>query len=173
MECPVGEGDMDRARVEQIARNHKALAQSRAHDVPDGEAADAADGRRLEQLWKELERNAGEYCDVYNQAFGAVRIRSEFHGDTIVVRSEADQEHTLVLRRTLPSPGHPASIEAHRYHYTEPPLDLPVGVGRSSGTLNLTHHGEDTTAAEIVVELVSAFAEQLALADSNQGRQGG
>jgi hypothetical protein len=164
---------MDRARVEQIARNHRALAHSRAlHDIPDADAADAADGRRLEQLWKELERNAAEYCDVYNEAFGAARIRSEFHGDTIVVRSEADQEHTLVFRRTLPSHGHPANLEAHRYHYTEAPLDLPVGLARTSGTLNLTHHGEDVTAAELVVELVSAFAEQLALADGDKGSQG-
>jgi hypothetical protein len=164
---------MDRARVEQIARNHRALARSRAlGDVPDGEAADAVDGRRLEQLWKDLERNAAEYCDVYNQAFGAARIRSEFHGDTIVVRSEADQEHTLVLRRTLPSHGHPASVEAHRYHYSEAPVDLPIGLARTSGTLNLTYHGEDVTTAELVVELVSAFAEQLALADRDQGRQG-
>jgi hypothetical protein len=165
---------MDRARVEQIARNHRALAQSRAlHDIADGAAADAADGRRLEQLWKELERNATEYCDLYNQAFGAVRIRSEFHGDTIVVRSESDQEHTLVLRRTLPAHGHPASVEAHRYHYTEPPLDLPVSLARGGGTLQLIHHGEEANPAELVVELVSAFAEELALADSRRSEQGG
>jgi hypothetical protein len=160
---------MDRARVEQIARNHKALAQSRAlRDIPDGDAVDAADGRRLEQLWKGLERDATEYCDVYNRAFGAARIRSEFHGDTIVVRSEADPEHTLVFRRTQPSHGHPASVEAHRYHYTEQPLDLPVGLARTAGTLNLTHRGEEVTPAELVVELVTAFAEQLALADGDK-----
>ena len=54
----------------------------------------------------------------------------------------------------------------HRYHYPEHPLDLPVGFRQAVGnTLTLTYRDRDVTPADLVLELLSAFCEQIARAN--------
>lgn len=157
---------MDKNKVGQIARDHKELAEG--HDLrehPDTDAACREEARALDQLWQQIEHECAEYCAAYNEAFGAVRIRSEVHADTVVVRSQPDQQDTLVFRRTVPSRGHPGSFEAHRYHYPAHPVDLPVGLRPTSGALTLTHRDQDVTPGDLVLELLSTYTEQLARAE--------
>jgi hypothetical protein len=163
---------MDKGKVEQIARDHKELAQEsdlREHHNTD--TARSEEARALEQLWHQIERECAEYCASYNDAFGAVRIISDVHADTIVVRSQPDQQDTLVFRRTLPSDTHPGSIEAHRYHYPAQPVDLPVGLRQTArDTLTLTHRDQDVTSEDLVLGLLSTFTEELAWAGRRRSR---
>jgi hypothetical protein len=158
---------MDRSKVEQIARDHKELAQgSDLREHHDTDIARREEARALEKLWQQIERECADYCASYNNAFGAVRILSDVHADTIVVRSQPDQQDTLVFRRTLPSDAHPGRVEAHRYHSPAQPLDLPVSLRQTApDTLTLTHRDQDVTPEDLVLELLSTFTEQLARAE--------
>ena len=71
-----------------------------------------------------------------------------------------------MFRRTFPSHGHSGNLEVHRYHYPEQPVDLPVGLKRAPGnTLTITYRDHDVTPADLVLELLTGFTEQLARAD--------
>jgi hypothetical protein len=159
--------NMDRNKVEQLARNHKQLAQgSDLREHADTDAARNEEARAFEQLWQQIERECAEYCASYNDVFGAVRVHFEAHTDTVVIRSHPDQQDTLVFRRTLQSDAHLGRIEAHRYHYPAHPVDLPVSLRRTAhGALTLTHRDNDVTPEDLVLELLSTFSEQLARAD--------
>src|SRR5688572_28485677 len=116
---------MDKTKVKQIAREHREIAAGREdREHPDAATARLEEAQALEQLWHEIERQCADFCTAYNEAFEAPRISSELHGDTVVVRSLTDQQDTFVFRRTLASDTHPGTIEAHRYHYPAPPVDL-------------------------------------------------
>ena len=158
---------MDRGKVEQIARDHKELALgSDLREHRDTDIARGEEARALEKLWQQVERECAEYCASYNDAFGAVRILSDVHADTVVVRSQPDQQNTVVFRRTLPSDTHPGSVEAHHYHSPAHPVDLPVGLRQTArDTLTLTHRDQDVTPEDLVLELLSTFTEQLARAE--------
>src|SRR5262245_49177658 len=98
---------MDTARVEQLARDHRELSQRRdVRDQFDTEAARRAETKALEDLLHVISRECAEYCESYNKAFGDARVRSEAHGETVVIRSQLDQQDTIVFRRTLPTPDH-------------------------------------------------------------------
>jgi hypothetical protein len=158
---------MNKSRIEQLARDHKDLAEGRRlREQPDTDAARQAEIQALARLWDELERECAAYCDCYNQAFGAARLREERHPDTIVVRSQLQQEDTLVFRRALPSESHRANLEGHRYHYGAHPVDLPIAITHGdSGSLMLTYDGQDISAEELVLQVLGAFSEQLARAE--------
>jgi hypothetical protein len=161
---------MDTAKVEQLARNHKELAHGRDPlDQLDTEAARREETKALERLLHEIERECAEYCASYNEAYGGIRVRSEAHADTVVVRSQLGQQDTIVFRRSLPSHGHAGNLEVHRYHYPEHPVDLPVGVTRAAdGTLTLTYRDRSIALADLVLELLSVFSEQIARAERDR-----
>jgi hypothetical protein len=158
---------MDATRVGQLAREHKALAgHSDLRDQLDTEAARREEAKALEQLLHQLGLECAEYCAAYNEAFGSTRVRAEAHAETVIVRSQLDQQDTIVFRRTLPSPGHSGTLEVHRYHYPEHPVDVPVGLKRAPGnTLTITYRDHDVTPADLVLDLLTGFTEQLARAD--------
>ena len=67
---------MDKSKVEQIAREHKQLAQPRASLDPfETEAAREQEGKALNQLWQQIAHESSEYCEAYNEAFGSARLR--------------------------------------------------------------------------------------------------
>ena len=87
----------------------------------------------------------------------------EPHGDTIVIRSQLDQEDTLVFLRVAATHTQGGRIEARRYHYGEQPVHLPVDVRRTEARrLMLTLRGRDVAAAELVLDLLTTFSEHLA-----------
>jgi hypothetical protein len=161
---------MDKTKVEQIAREHRDIAARRDdREYPDTATARLEEAQALEQLWHEIEQQCADFCAAYNHAFGALRIRSELHGDTVVVRSLPDQQDTLVFSRIL-SPGtHRAGIEAHRYHYPAHPVDLPVGLRPTVGrALTLTYRDQHVTPEDLVLELLSTFTDELARAQRRE-----
>src|SRR5215218_6504105 len=94
------ETDMDRNKVEQLARDHKRLAEaSDLREHPGTDTARGEEARAFDQLWQQIERECAAYCAAYNEAFGGMRIHFEAHADTVVVRSHPDQQDTLVFRR--------------------------------------------------------------------------
>ena len=156
---------MDATRVGQLAREHKALAaRPELRDQPDTEAA-REEAQALVRLLNQLGLECAEYCAAYNEGFGSIRVRSEAHAETVIVRSQLDQQDTIVFRRTHASHGHSGNLEVHRYHYPEHPVDLPVGLRRSPGTLTITYRDRDVTPADLVLELLNTFTEQLARAE--------
>jgi hypothetical protein len=159
---------MDRNRVEQLARDHRELAQRRdRREELDTDAARREEAIALDQLLHQIERECTEYCASYNEAFGAPRVRSEPHAETVVVRSQLDQQDTVVFRRTHASHSHSGTIEVHRYHYPEQPVDLPVGLKRvGAGPLTLSYRDRTVTPAALVLEVLSTFTEQIARAES-------
>ena len=158
---------MDATRVGQLAREHKALAaRPELRDELDTEAARREDAKALERLLNQLGMECAEYCAAYNEGFGSTRVRSESHAETVIVRSELGQQDTIVFRRTHASHGDSGNLEVHRYHYPEHPVDLPVGLRRAPGnTLTITYRDQDVTPADLVLELLTAFTEQLARAE--------
>jgi hypothetical protein len=101
---------MDATRVGQLAREHKALAgHSDLRDQLDTEAARREEAKALEQLLHQLGLECAEYCAAYNEAFGSTRVRAEAHAETVIVRSQLDQQDTIVFRRTLPLHHRPAA----------------------------------------------------------------
>jgi hypothetical protein len=166
---------MNKDKVEQVAREHKLLAEPLEPPKHlDTHAAQVDEARALDQLWGQVERESAAYCASYNEAFGASRIWSEVHPNTVVVRAELGQQDTLVFCRTVPTPAHPGRVEAHRYHYPERPVDLAVGLRRTTaGTLTLTYLDQDKTPEDFVLELLSIFGEQLARAEARRERAAG
>ena len=155
---------MDASRVEQLARDHKALEnRTDLRDQLDTEAARREETKALDEFLHQIAVECEQYCTAYNQVFGTVRVRSEAHAETVVVRSQLDQQDTIVFRRTHPSHDHSGNIEVHRYHYPEQPVDLPVGLKRGAANrLTLTYRDQDLTPADLVLELLSTFSEQIA-----------
>ena len=163
---------MDREKVAQIAREQKDIAQGRhLRDAPDTEEARRQETHALERLWEQVVRESTEYCACYNDAYGIQRIRTEAHADTVVIRSLLDQEDTLVFRRTLPSSVQAGHVEVHRYQYPTRPVDLPVALKHTPEGLALTYRGQDIAPADLVLELLSRFTEQLARAEQRSTRQ--
>ena len=153
---------MDPAKVAQIARKHKELATSSGPDALLEEAARQEEAAALNGLFSEIEAECDAYCRSYNDAFGETRVRMEPHGDTIVIRSQLDQD-TLVFLRVAPSPTKGGRIEARRYHYGQQPVHLPVDVRRTEeGRLMVTLRGRDVAAADLVLDLLTTFSEHIA-----------
>jgi hypothetical protein len=154
---------MDVDRVDQIARQHKELATNGGPgtlletDIARGHEVEA-----LSRLFREIETECGAYCTSYNDAFGAIRVRSEAHGDTVVIRSQLDPQDTLAFHRVLASETQAGRLEAHRYHYRERPVHLPVDVRRTDKGLTLTLRGRSVAAAELVLDLLTTFTEHIA-----------
>jgi len=154
---------MDPAKVAQIARKNRELATSLGPDALLEEAARHEEAEALNGLFSELETECGAFCQSYNAAFGETRVRTEPHGDTIVIRSQLDQEDTLVFLRVAPSLTQGGRVEARRYHYGEQPVHLPVDVRRTeTRRLMLTLRGRDVAAAELALDLLTTFSEHLA-----------
>ena len=155
---------MDPAKVAQIARKHRALVASPGPGaLLEAEAARHEEAEALNGLFSEIETECDAYCLSYNDAFGETRVRTEPHSNTIVIRSQLDQEDTLVFQRVAPSHTHGGRIEARRYHYGEQPVHLPVDVRRTEERrLTLTLRGRDVAAAELVLDLLTTFSEHLA-----------
>ena len=154
---------MDPAKVAQIARKHKELATSSGPDALLEEAARQEEAEALNSLFSELETECNAFCRSYNDAFGETRVRTEPHGDTIVIRSQLDQQDTLVFLRVAPSHTQGGRIEARRYHYGEQPVHLPVDVRRTeTRRLMVTLRGHDVAAAELALDLLTTFSEHLA-----------
>jgi hypothetical protein len=166
---------MDASRVEQLARDHKALENRfDLRDQLDTEAARREESKALDAFLHQIAVECEQYCAAYNEAFGGIRVRSEAHAETVVVRSALDQQDTIVFRRTHPSHGHAGSLEVHRYHYPEQPVDLPVGLRRAAANrLTLTFRDQDTTPADLVLELLSTFSEQIARGNRAGGTKPG
>jgi hypothetical protein len=162
---------MDKTIVEQIAREHRAVAAGRDdREHPDSHDARVDEARALDLLWQEIGRQCADFCASYNDAFGAQRIRSEVHADTVVVRSLPDQQDTLVFRRHVASDAHRGTIEAHRYHYPAHPVDLPVGLTPAGGdALALTYRDQQITPEDLVLQLLVTFTEELARAQRRDG----
>ena len=154
---------MDPAKVAQIARKHRELATSSGPDALLEETARQEEAEALNGLFSEIETECDAFCRSYNDAFGATRVRMEPHGDTIVIRSQLDQEDTLVFLRVAPTHAQGGRIEARRYHYGEQPVHLPVDVRRTEvRRLMLTLRGRDVAAAELALDLLTTFSEHLA-----------
>jgi hypothetical protein len=154
---------MDPARVAQIAQKHRQLATSLGPDALLEEAARQEEAEALNRLFRELETECDAFCQSYNDAFGQTRVRMEPHGDTIVIRSQLDQEDTLVFLRVASTHTQGGRIEARRYHYGEQPVHLPVDVRRTEARrLMLTLRGRDVAAAEVALDLLTTFSEHLA-----------
>jgi hypothetical protein len=162
---------MDSTKVAQIARKHRELVTSLGPGAPlEAEAARHEEAEALNGLFSEIETECDAYCRSYNDAFGEARLRMEPHGDTIVIRSQLDQEDTLVFRRVAPSHTQGGRIEAHRYHYREQPVHLPVDVRRTEQRrLMLTLRGRDVAAAELVLDLLTTFSEHIARTEAAAG----
>ena len=155
---------MDPTKVAQIARKHRELVASPGPGaLLEAEAARHEEAEALNGLFKEIETECDAYCRSYNDAFGEARVRTEPHSDTIVIRSQLDQEDTLVFHRVAPSHTQGGRIDARRYHYGEQPVHLPVDVRRTEERrLMLTLRGRDVAAAELVLDLLTTFSEHLA-----------
>lgn len=162
---------MDAARVAEIARKHRELAASPGPGLLlEAEAARHAEAELLNRLFSEIEAECDAYCRSYNDAFGDTRVRLEPHGDTVVIRSQLDQEDTLVFHRIAPSHTQAGRIGARRYHYREQPVHLPVDVRRTDARLlTLTLRGKDAAAADLVIDLLTTFTEHLARTESAAG----
>jgi hypothetical protein len=150
---------VDRARISEVARAHKALLQ-----LPAAERhSPAREARVFETLWVSIREEADEYCTAYNDAFGAARIKLESHPDSIVIRSRLDPQDTLVFHRTPSTDTHRGTLEVHRYHYGQQPITLPTGVVSSdTGDVTLMYDGRSTTPQDLVFEALSIFTEELA-----------
>jgi hypothetical protein len=161
---------VDKTKVKHIAREHRDIAAGRDdREHPDAATARLEEAQALEQLWHEIERQCADFCTAYNEAFEALRISSELHGDTVVVRSLPDQQDTLVFRRFLASDTQRGKIEAHRYHYPAQPVDLPVGLKPTVGhALTLAYRDQPVTPEELVLELLSTFTAELARAQRRE-----
>ena len=154
---------MDPAKVAQIARKHRELASSLGPDALLEEAARQKETEALNSLFSEIRIECDAFCRSYNDAFGETRVRTEPHGDTIVIRSQLDQHDTLVFLRVAPSHTQGGRIEARRYHYGEQPVHLPVDVRRTeTRRLMVTLRGRDVAAAELALDLLTTFSEHLA-----------
>jgi hypothetical protein len=154
---------MDPAKVAQIARKHRELASSLGPDALLEEAARQKETEALNSLFSEIRTECDAFCRSYNDAFGETRVRTEPHGDTIVIRSQLDQQDTLVFLRVAPSHTQGGRIEARRYHYGEQPVHLPVDVRRTeTRRLMVTLRGRDVAAAELALDLLTTFSEHLA-----------
>ena len=158
---------MDVAKVDQIARQHRKLATTGGPGtVLETDIARRHEAEALNRLFRAVEGECAAYCTSYNDAFGATRVRFEAHGDTVVIRSDVDQQDTLVFHYVVPSDTHPGRIEARRYHYGEQPVHLPVDVRRTADDgLSLTLRGRDVTATELVLDLLTTFTEHIARAE--------
>ena len=158
---------MDVAKVDQIARQHRALATTGGPgSVLETEIARRHEAEALNRLFRAIEGECEAYCTSYNDAFGASRVRMEAHGDTVVIRSHLDQQDTLVFHYVVPSDTHAGRIEARRYHYREQPVHLPVDVRRMADDgLSLTLRGRDVAATELVLDLLTTFTEHIARAE--------
>jgi hypothetical protein len=158
---------MDPTKVAQIARKHRELATSSRPDVLLEETARQEEAAALNGLFSEIETECDAFCRSYNDAFGETRVRMEPHGDTIVIRSQLDQEDTLVFLRIAPTHTQSGRIEARRYHYGEQPVHLPVDVRRTEARrLMLTLRGRDVAAAELALDLLTTFSEHLARSEA-------
>jgi hypothetical protein len=155
---------MDAAKVGQVARRHKELAANRGPGILlETETARHQEAAALNQLFREIQRECDMYCASYNEAFGTPRVRVEAHSDTVVIRSPANAEDTLVFHRVSPTQTHAGLIEARRYHYGEQPVHLPVDVRRAEDAqLTVTLRGRDVQPADVVFDLLSTFTEHLA-----------
>jgi hypothetical protein len=158
---------MDINLVKQMARAHRdVLVERNERGDPDTAAARLEESRALDQLWHGIESQCTDFCAAYNDAFGSPRLRSERHGDTVVIRALPHQRDTLVFSRVPHSDTHPGRIEAHRYHYAAPPLNLPVGIAAIiGGGLTLTFQDEQVTPESLVLKALSTFTEELAGAE--------
>src|SRR5262245_19238634 len=114
---------MDRLRIGEIARAHKALSQEPVLGERDTSTREA---RAFDVLWASIQDESNEYCMAYNEAFGSTRIKVESHPDSIVIRSELDPQDTLVFHRTPSTDTHRGTFDLHRYHYGQPPVSLPA-----------------------------------------------
>ena len=99
---------MDVAKVDQIARQHRKLATTGGPGaVLETDIARRHEAEALNRLFRAVEGECAAYCTSYNDAFGATRVRFEAHGDTVVIRSDVDQQDTLVFHYVVPSDTHP------------------------------------------------------------------
>ena len=164
---------MDAAKVAAIARKHRELSTSPGPGaLLEAEAARQEEAEALNRLFREIEAECDAYCRSYNDAFGETRVRSEPHGETVVIRSQLDQEDTLVFHRIAPGQDKGGRIEARRYHYREQPVHLPVDVRRTEERiLMLTLRGRDVAAAELVLDLLTTFSEHIARTESASRRE--
>jgi len=158
---------MDAGKVDQIARQHKALASSGGPGTPLAtDIARRKETEALNRLLREIEAECEAYCTSYNDAFGATRVRLDAHGDTVVIRSQFDPQDTLVFHCVVPSDTNAGRIEARRYHYREQPVHLPVDVRRTDEDgLRLTLRDRTVAAAEMVLDLLTTFTEHIARAE--------
>jgi hypothetical protein len=163
---------MDVAKVGQVARRHKELAANRGPGtLLDTETARQQELSALNQLFSDIQRECDSYCASYNEAFGATRVRVDAHSDTVVIRSHANAEDTLVFHRLSPTQTHAGRIETRRYHYGEQPVHLPVDVRRTEDArLAVTLRGRDVQPAELVFDLLTTFTEHLARTAESHGR---
>jgi hypothetical protein len=154
---------MDVAKVNQIARQHKELATTAGPGtLLQSDIARRQEAELLSRLFHDIQNECEAYCTLYNDAFGAVRVRSEAHGDTVVIRSHLDPQDTLVFHCIVPSEAHAAQVEARRYHYREQPVHLPVDLRRTDDEgMTLTLRGRDVNAAEMVLDLLTTFSEHI------------
>ena len=161
---------LDREQVRRIAEHDKQLAARAGLRHAESDSARDTEARAIEKLWRDIAEECAAYCAAYNAAFGTIRILSEVHADTVVVRSQPDQQDTVVFHRTHATDTHTGNLAVHRYHYPTHPVDLPVGLRRTpAGAVTLTHLDEEVTPEELVLKVLSAFTEQLALANLNRG----
>ena len=156
---------MDTNKVREVARNHKVLSERRATQVSGGDTT-GVETRALAEVWERIQQECAQYCEAYNNAFGAERIRAEPHADSVVVRSQLDQQDTVVFHRVSPSGTHHAGLEVHRYHYGQPPISAPVDLRLVDGHMRLTYQERDVAPETLVFDTLNTFAEQLALAES-------
>ena len=165
---------MDAAKVGEIARKHRELTTSPGPGaLLEAEAARHEEAEAMNRLFSQIQAECDAYCRSYNDAFGAIRVRMEPHGDTVVIRSQLDQEDTLVFSRVAASHIKGGRIDARRYHYREQPVHLPVDVRRTDARiLTLTLRGRDVTAAELVLDLLTTFSEHIARSESVGGGEG-
>ena len=159
---------MDVAKVNQIARQHKELATTAGPGtLLQSDVARRQEADLLKRLFREIQHECEAYCTFYNDAFGATRVRSEAHGDTVVIRSHLDQQDTLVFHCVVPSETHAGRIEARRYHYREQPVHLPVDIRRTDDEgVTLTLNRREVTAAEMVLDLLTTFTEHIVRTES-------
>lgn len=153
---------MNQDAVKEIARRHQQL--ERVAAVSDDAEVELAQRKAEEEeardLWGRLGRECQEYCDYYNGAIGEVRVFCELHDDTIVVRSHADSQNTVVLSRT-PGAIHAGTLTGHRYRYPRPAAELPVGLRVNDHSLTLTYEGQELSPADLVLRLLSSYTEEL------------
>src|SRR5262245_37681195 len=98
---------MDRRRIEEVARAHRALSEQTPAGHTDTPAREA---RAFDALWGAIQHDADEYCATYNEAFGTARIKVESHPDSIVIRSQLDPQDTLVFHRTPTTDTHRGTL---------------------------------------------------------------